>query len=170
MTLPATAASISSRKGIATAANTSPPSRPEIESRPLPSAGIWCAFAISPRNVVDSPLLMLPAKAASISVAPAITNQVETSWLLTTSPRLIASSSRFCVGSCERSVSCWSPSSAIYASRSRREFAQHDFDVVDEGRHHRADHQEKDDEANQDRKRHADEEHLHLRHQPRQHA
>ncbi len=42
---------------------------------------------------------MLPEKATSTSVAPAMTNQVETSWLLTTSPRLSASSRRFCVGS-----------------------------------------------------------------------
>ena len=42
---------------------------------------------------------MPPEKAISTSVAPAMMNQVETSWLLTTSPRSIASSRRFCVGS-----------------------------------------------------------------------
>ena len=47
---------------------------------------------------------MLPENAISTSVAPAMMNQVLTSWLLTTSPRLSASSRRFCVGSSVFSV------------------------------------------------------------------
>ena len=51
----------------------------------------------------DWPLLIGPENADSISAPPLITNQVETSWLLTTSPRWCASSSFFCDGSSERS-------------------------------------------------------------------
>ena len=70
-------------------------------------------LAISPRMVVVRSLLMVPENAISTSAAPAIMNQVLTSWLLTTSPRLRASSRRFCVGSSVLLVS--SDSSAMPA-------------------------------------------------------
>jgi len=54
--------------------------------------------------VVVRPPLMLPENAINTSVAPAMMNQVLTSWLLTTSPRLSASSKRFWVGSSVFSV------------------------------------------------------------------
>ena len=47
----------------------------------------------------SSPLPTEPEKVATTSVPPAIMNQVLISWLLATSPRSSASSSRFCVGS-----------------------------------------------------------------------
>jgi hypothetical protein len=55
--------------------------------------------------VVVRPVLIEPENAISSSDAPAMMNQVLTSWLLTTSPRLSASSRRFWVGSSERSLS-----------------------------------------------------------------
>src|SRR5882757_960699 len=58
-------------------------------------------------------LAMPPENVIRTSVPPAITNQVLTSWLLTTSPRSSASSNRFWVGSSDFSVS----SSAISPSR-----------------------------------------------------
>src|SRR3954451_21229988 len=51
------------------------------------------------RNGTSSPPID-PENDDITSVAPAIRNQVLTSWLLATSPRSWASSSRFCVGSC----------------------------------------------------------------------
>ena len=63
-------------------------SAPASAISPRPSTGIWCALATRPRIVVVRPPLIGPENAASISVPPPITNQVETSWLLATSPRL----------------------------------------------------------------------------------
>jgi hypothetical protein len=60
--------------------------------------------------VVNSPPVMLPENVVKASVPAAMMNQVLTSWLLTTSPRLSASSSYFWVGS---SVFSLSLSSAI---------------------------------------------------------
>src|SRR5436853_7524882 len=116
---------------------------------------------------------MEPENASRMSVAPAITNQVLTSWLLTTSPRSSASSRRFWVGSSDRSVS--SPSSDTWLYRNAvsvmwGKLAQHAFDGIEERAHHRADNEQQDQEAGQDRDRQADKEDLHLRHQPRQDA
>src|SRR5690606_19108946 len=96
------------------------------------------------------------------------TNQVLTSWLLATSPRSSASSRRFCVGSSVFSPSC--PSSAMRGSPCRRERAQHTLDIAEIDGHHGADDEDQYDEAHQYREREADEEDLHLRHQPREHA
>src|ERR1700760_3113031 len=113
-----------------------------------------------------------PENDDSTSVAPAIMNQVLTSWLLTTSPRSSASSRRFCVGSSVLSEE--SSSSAIAgfpaALGLRRQIVHHAVEVVEEGAHHRDQHQRENHEAGQHRQRHADEIDLHLRHQPRQHA
>src|SRR5712691_1199516 len=167
--LPATAASISSRNGIATAAIASAPMRASARVRPLASIAMPCTLPTRPRKMVARPAPIEPEKIIRLSAAAAMTNQVLTSWLLTTSPRSIASSSRFWVGSSERSA--WSRSSATGAcSGIRRELAQHAFDVTEEDRHHRADDENENEKADQDRQRDADEEHLHLRHQPRQHA
>ncbi len=46
----------------------------------------------------------------------------------------------------------------------------HAGEVIEEGSHHRGQHQREDQETGQDRQRHADKIDLHLRHQPRQHA
>ncbi len=75
--------------------------------RPGPSVRMRWAFSSSPRS--ETCIVPIePENADSASVAPAMMNQVLTSWLLTTSPRSSASSSRFWVGSSvfsERSVS-----------------------------------------------------------------
>src|SRR5436305_2044216 len=52
----------------------------------------------------------------------------------------------------------------------RSELAQHAPDIAEEAVHHRADDDQQDQEADDDRERHGDEVDLHLRHQPRQHA
>src|SRR6185437_11739151 len=113
-----------------------------------------------------------PENDDNTNVAPAIMNQVLTSWLLATSPRSSASSRRFCVGSSVLSEE--SSSSAIVgfsATLGLRRQIVHDADeVVEEGAHHRDQHQREDQEAGEDRQRHADEIDLHLRHQPRQYA
>ena len=111
--LPPSAASISSRNGMATAAISSTPIFSNSRGSAGPSILILCALARSPRMVVVRSALMPPENAISTSVAPAMMNQVLTSWLLTTSPRLSASSRRFCVGSSVFSV--LSVSSAISA-------------------------------------------------------
>ncbi len=80
-----------------------------------PSIFMLCALAISPRMVTARLLLMLPENAISTSVPPAMMNQVLTSWLLTTSPRLSASSRRFCVGSSVFSVLSVLSASAMVA-------------------------------------------------------
>src|SRR6266851_3151099 len=123
-----------------------------------------------PRSVVVIPCPIGAENAIRISVAAAMTNQVLTSWLLATSPRSSASSSRFWVGSSERSVS--SRSSAMVVrygpdSRAGSKQQEHVLDRAEERRHHRADDEQQDEKAEQDRERDADEEYLHLRHQPR---
>ncbi len=173
--LPPSAASISSRNGMATAAISSRPIFSNSRGSAGPSILILCALASSPRMVVVRLALMLPENAISTSVAPLMMNQVLTSWLLTTSPRLSASSKRFWVGSSVFSV--LSVSSAITGpdlralpSAVRRDVAENALQIVDKGAHHGADHQHQQQQAEQDRQRQADEEHLHLRHQPRQDA
>src|SRR5947199_10394367 len=114
-----------------------------------------------PRSVVVMPMPIVPEKPISSSVPPAITNQVLTSWLLITSPRSSASSRRFWVGSSDRSVS--SRSSAMWLYRNavspiRGKLAQHALDGTKERAHHRADNEQKDQKAGQDRERQADQE------------
>src|SRR5947209_4657212 len=106
---------------------------------------------------------MEPENESKISVAPASTNQVLTSWLLATSPLRSASSSRFCVGSSDRSVSSCSSAIDYRASRIRSELVQHAPHVAEEARHHCADDDQQDQETNHDRERHGDEIDLHLR-------
>src|SRR5678815_1002809 len=102
-----------------------------------------------------------PEKVDSTSVAPAMMNQVLTSWLLTTSPFSRASSRRFCVGSSVLS----SVSSAISSPLVHWSELAHDaVEVVEIGAHHRREHHGEDQEADHDRERHADEIDLHLRH------
>src|ERR1700736_3753012 len=104
-----------------------------------------------------------------INVAPAITNQVLISWLLATSPRSWASSRRFCVGSSVLSDASFS--SAMVRLSPQRYQVVHDTDkIIEERSHHRRDDEGEDEEAGENRQRHADEIDLHLRHQPRQHA
>src|SRR5262249_55300385 len=169
--LPPTAASGSSRSGIATAAITSRPSFSAMPTKPRPSMRIAPEWAIRPRSVVARPLAIEPENAIRSSAPAAITNQVLTSWLLTTSPRSSASSSRFWVGSSECSVSSWASAIGPHkTSRIGRELAQRAFDRTEEDAHHGADHQDQNEKADDDRGRQADEEHLHLRHQAREHA
>ena len=78
---------------------------------PGPSARIIQELAIRLRSGSSRPPPIEPEKVDMISVPPAITNQVLTSWLLATSPRSSASSRRFCDGSNVLSES--SPSSAM---------------------------------------------------------
>src|SRR6202035_2162823 len=110
-----------------------------------------------------------PEKFEITRVAPAIMNQVLTSWLLATSPRSSASSRRFCVGSSERSPPS-SSSAMVRQPLFERDHVVHDTDeVVEEASHHGVQHDGKDQDPRQDRERHAHEIDLHLRHQPRQH-
>src|SRR5947209_18486026 len=104
---------------------------------------------MTPRKVLVMPPRIEPENAARMTAPPPITNQVDTSWLLTTSPRSSASSRRFCVGSSVRSASSWS--SAIVASQARRHHAQDAFDIVEECHHHGPEHQHQDQEADKDR-------------------
>ena len=84
---------------MATAAMISMPIFSNSRGKAGPSILISCALAMSPRMVAVRALPMLPENVLSTSAAPAMMNQVLTSWLLTTSPRSSASSRRFCVGS-----------------------------------------------------------------------
>ena len=93
--LPATAAAISTRNGIAAAAMISLPSRATSRISAPPSNATACALAMRPRKAASSPAPMEPEKIIRLSAAAPMMNQVLTSWLLTTSPRRIASSSRF---------------------------------------------------------------------------
>src|SRR5579871_2707322 len=165
--LPAIAASTSNRRGTPTAAIT-------VYSRLLascnsagPSVRIIQELAIKLRSGGMMPPPIEPEKVDITSVPPAITNQVLISWLLTTSPRSSASSRRFCVGSSVFSVSS---SSAMFPSMHRHHVMHHADEIIEEGAHHRGDDERKDQKAGEDRKWHADEIDLHLRHQPRQHA
>ena len=85
--------------GSAIAAIVPIPSFCMMTMRPRPSTGIACAWRSSPRSMPFMPLLIAPENDSRIRVAAPRTNQVLTSWLLTTSPRSSASSSRFWVGS-----------------------------------------------------------------------
>ena len=96
---------------MATAAITSTPIFSNSRGSAGPSILMLYELAISPRMVAVRSEPMPPENAVSTSVAPAMMNQVLTSWLLATSPRWRASSSRFCVGSSVFSVS--SDSSAM---------------------------------------------------------
>ena len=154
------------------AASTSMPMllEPASAAPPRPSACAWALLdEAAQRGALRLRAASEPEKANRARVAPAITNQVLTSWLLATSPRSSASSSRFWVGSsvfrCRRVPRPWR---SLYDAR--RELVQHALEIAEERAHHGADDQEQDDEADEDRQRQADEEHLHLRHQPRQHA
>ena len=112
-------------------------------------------------------ILMPPRTSSGSACAPASTNQVLTSWLLTTSPRSSASSSRFWVGSSERSVSSLFVGHVLLTNRGERRSTSstepRKIAII-------APSTTEDQEAEQDRKRQADEKHLHLRHQPRQDA
>jgi hypothetical protein len=101
-TLPITAASASSRNGMASAESTSMPSFLDSQISAGPSMLRSCALAMRPRIVAVNRSPMPPENATITKVAPAMMNQVLTSWLLTTSPRLSASSNRFWVGSSVR--------------------------------------------------------------------
>src|SRR6185312_16203357 len=168
--LPAMAASTSINNGRPSAAATMYSSLSASAKRPGPSVRICHELAIRLRSGFSMLPPIEPEKDDSTSVAPAITNQVLTSWLLATSPRSRASSRRFCVGSSVFSVS--SLSSAIVSAPSvQRHQVVHDADeVIHVGPHHGHKHRGEDHEAREDRERHADEVDLHLRHQPRQHA
>ncbi len=106
-TLPEIAAIISTSIGIPRATISACSMCLSNSKSEVPSVRMLCALASRSR----SETLMLPNEpenAESASVAPAMMNQVLTSWLLTTSPRSSASSRRFWVGSSvfsERSVS-----------------------------------------------------------------
>src|SRR5271165_620325 len=138
-------------------------------SSPAPSTGSIQDFAIRLRSGSMMLVPIEPEKVDIASVAAAITNQVLSSWLLTTSPFSTAWSRRFCVGSSV--LSDVSLSSAIDRPSLQRQHLVHDAaEILQEGSHHRRQHQGEDQEACENRERHADEIDLHLRHQPRQHA
>src|SRR5216683_5133119 len=111
---------------------------------------------MKPRNVASNPLPIAPENDMRISVPAEMMNQVLTSWLLTTSPRSSASSSRFWVGSSERSVSSRSSAMVVRygpVSRAGSKQQQHVLDRAEERRHHRADDEQQDEKAEQDRQR-----------------
>src|SRR5581483_1601486 len=167
--LPAIAAKISMRNGIPSAAIKANSRFFASASRPGPSVFTIHELAIRLRSgVLISPIE--PEKLESTSVAPAIMNQVLTSWLLATSPRSSASSRRFCVGSSVRSPE--SSSSAIFKRPllERNQVVQDGNEVVEEASHHGRQNDRKDQKTGHDRQRHADKIDLHLRHQARQHA
>src|SRR4051812_10249597 len=165
--LPAIAAIISSSSGTPSAAISAIPRLCESASKPGPSAWIIQEFATTLRSGIRMPAPIDPEKVDSTSVAPAIMNQVLTSWLLATSPRSCASSRRFCVGS---SVFSAASRSSATASAPRNQLVHDADEIIHEGAHHGRQHRGEDKEACEDRERHADEIHLHLRHQARQHA
>src|SRR6267154_3431199 len=165
--LPAIAAIISINSGTPTAASTAMPSVLPSCSSAAPSVRSMPALATRSRSGIRMPPPIEPEKVDSTSVAPAIMNQVLTSWLLATSPRSSASSRRFCVGSSVFSAA--SCSSAI-ASAPRNQLVHDADEVVHVSAHHARQHRGEDQKACQDRERHPDEIDLHLRHQARQHA
>jgi hypothetical protein len=97
--LPAIAASASINSGTPIAAITTNSSLRASASRPGPSTWNIHELAIRLRSGISIPPPIDPENVDSTSVAPAIMNQVLTSWLLATSPRSWASSRRFWVGS-----------------------------------------------------------------------
>src|SRR6202021_1894423 len=126
-------------------------------------------LAIRLRSGISIPPPIDPENVDSTRVAPAIMNQVLTSWLFATSPRSWASSRRFWVGSCVLSEVSFS--SAIDQLSAQRQQVVHDGgEIIEERSHHRGDDENEDQETGEDSQRYADEIDLHLRHQPRQHA
>src|SRR5947209_15025947 len=165
--LPAIAAISSSNSGTPSAAISTNSRCCASASRLAPSARIIQELATRLRKGAVMPPPIDPEKVESTSVAPAIMNQVLTSWLLATSPRSCASSRRFWVWASV--FSAGSCSSAI-ASAPRDQFVHDGDEIVEEGAHHGGEHRGEDQKARENSQRHADEIHLHLRHQPRQHA
>src|ERR1700687_3130144 len=137
--------------------------------RPGPSAWIIQELATRLRSGIRIPPPIDPEKVDSTSIAPDITNQVLISWLLATSPRSWASSRRFCVGSSVLSVLSVSSAMVFQLSFQRYQIVHDADEIIEERSHHRGDDEGEDEEAGQNRQRHADEIDLHLRHQPRQH-
>ena len=109
--LPAIAASITIRIGTPMAAITAKDRLRASASRPAPSVWIIHELAMRLRIGTSTAVPIEPEKVDITKVAAAITNQVFSSWLLTTSPRSSAWSRRFCVGSSV--LSSESSSSAI---------------------------------------------------------
>src|ERR1700722_15744505 len=169
--LPAIAASASIKSGTPSVAISIYSSDCASSSRPGPSAWIIQELAIRLRSGIRIPPPIEPENVDNVRVAPAITNQVLISWLLATSPRSWASSRRFCVGSCVLSAVSFSSAMASSGFRLNRYQLMHDADeIIQVSAHHRRQHQAEDQEAGEDRERHADEIDLHLRDQPYQHA
>src|SRR5690242_1668736 len=167
--LPAIAASASIKSGTPIAPITAMPRLLPSARRPGPSARTIQELAIRFLSGTIIPPPIEPEKVDRISVPPAITNQVLSSWLLTTSPRSSASSRRFWVGSSV--LSSVSLSSAIFCLLPERHHLMHHADeVIEERSHHRRNHDAEDQEPCENRQRHADEIDLHLRHEARQHA
>src|SRR6478672_9009451 len=133
--------------------------------RPGPSAWIIQELATRLRSGITIPPPIDPENVDSSSVPAAITNQVLISWLLATSPRSWASSSRFCVGSSVLSAVSFSSAMVFQASFQRYQLVHDADEIIEEGSHHRGDDEGEHQEAGQDRQRHADEIDLHLRHQ-----
>src|SRR5580698_1252856 len=159
--LPAIAVITSIRIGRPSAANSAYSRFCISNSSPGPSTRIIQELAMRFfSGVWMSP--MEPEKFEITRVAPAIMNQVLTSWLLATSPRSSASSRRFWVGSSVRSPPSSSSAIARPLSLQRNEVVHDGDEVVEEGPHHRRDHDGKDQEPRQDRQRYAHEIDLHL--------
>src|ERR1700728_3320945 len=119
--------------------------------RPGPSTRIIQELAMRLRNGIWMPPIE-PEKFEITRVAPAIMNQVLTSWLLATSPRSSASSRRFCVGSSERSPPSSSSATVKQPFLPERDHVVHDGDeVVEEASHHGRQHDGKDQKPGHDR-------------------
>src|ERR1700681_1605173 len=168
--LPAIAASASINSGTPSTAISTYSRLCASAIRPGPSAWIIQELATRLRSGITIPPPIEPENVDSTSVAAAITNQVLISWLLATSPRSWASSRRFCVGSSVLSAVSFSSAMIVRLSFQRYQLVHDADEIIQEGPHHRGDDEGEDEEAGQNRQRHADEINLHLRHQPRQHA
>src|ERR1700742_4390266 len=144
--LPAIAASASINSGTPIAAITAYSRFCANCSKAGPSTRNIHELAIRLRSGVSIPPPIDPENVDSTSVPPAIMNQVLTSWLLATSPRSWASSRRFWVGSCVLSEESFS--SAIDRLSAQRHQVVHDTaEIIQEGSHHRRDHEGEDQEA-----------------------
>src|SRR5438477_8427503 len=146
-TLPMIAAIASINNGTPIAATTAYSSEAVSARSPGPSLRIIQELAIRLRIGTRMPPPIDPENVDSSSVAPAITNQVLSSWLLTTSPRSSASSRRFCVGSSVLSevsfssaIDRYPPFATFQALFERRHVVHHADEVVEEGSHHRREH------------------------------
>src|SRR4051794_36122431 len=148
--LPAIAASASINSGTPIAPSTTKQRWRASSSSPGPSVWIIQELAIRLRSGSSRPPID-PEKVDMISVLPAITNQVLTSWLLTTSPRSSASSRRFCVGSSVFSESSSAMTQRLRNSLERHHLVHHADEVIEESAHHRHDHEREDQEAGEDR-------------------